>query len=473
MRVLLLNPPSFERYDSVGARFQATRKTKSMWYPIWLCHAAGVLDESKVVDCPAENIGVDKIFGIVDGYDMAVIHTSTPSITNDVAVADLIKGYREDIKVLFVGAHVSVLPEEILRMSDSIDGAVRREYEYALSEISEGRKWSEIRGLSWRKDGRIIHNPDRPLMQDLDGLPFVTRIYKRDLSIPSYYLPFTLHPYVSMMTARGCPHRCTFCLWPQTFTGRRYRTRSPENVAEECRAVKEELPEVKEIFFDDDTFTSSRPHVERICDLVRPLDITWSANARADVEYKTLASMKESGCRLLVVGYESGSQKILDNVKKGITVRRMRRFTRDCQRLDIMIHGCFILGLPGETEETMEETIDFAIDLDVDTIQCAVATPFPGTEFYKQCVEEGYIRMGELTDRYGYQSCIIDLPSLSSDRIVEAVDDFHVRYLYRPRFFYKTLQQMMRKPWEIGRIYRDAMEFQSYIIRRLFGRVLA
>ena len=473
MRTLFLNPPSFKRYDGAGTRFPATRKVKGMFYPVWLCYAAGLVPESRVLDCPAEEVDINYLIKLIEreDYELVVVYTTTPTIMNDLRVAHIIKEVNEDIRIAFTGPHVSVRPEDALK-SSAVDFVARKEFDYTIMELTIGKDIKEIKGLSWKKDGKIIHNPDRPFIEDLDALPFVTAIYKRDLPIKAYRLPQILHPYVSTYTGRGCPFRCTFCLWPQTFMGRRYRVRSPQNVAKEVEFIKSELPQVEEILFEDDTLTANPSRVEKICELIKPLDVTWSANARADVPYKTLKKMKEAGCRLLIVGFESGDQTILNNVKKGITIERMKQFARDCHKVGIMVYGCFIIGLPGETKETIEKTLKLAIELDCDLLQCNVAMPLPGTEFYEYCLEHGYLRDSKYLDEHGYQSCVIEYPDLSAKEIVDAVDDFHRRFYYRPHYILKLLKQVMRDRREFKRIMVSGIEFQKYMAERYTRRIL-
>ena len=231
-----------------------------------------------------------------------------------------------------------------------------------------------------RKNGAVVHNPDRPQIQDLDALPHVTDIYYRDLDPRRYTVPFLLHPYVSLYTTRGCPAQCTFCLWPQTTSGHAWRKRSTDDVAREMAKAKEYWPWVKEFFFDDDTFNIQKARTVELCAKLKPLNLTWSCTSRVTTDYETLKAMKEAGCRLLIVGYESGDQQILKNIKKGATIERARQFTKDCHKLGLVVHGDFILGLPGETRETINNTIAFAKELDVETIQVSVAHAYPGTE---------------------------------------------------------------------------------------------
>ena len=188
----------------------------------------------------------------------------------------------------------------------------------------------------------------------MDDLPFVTDVYKRDLVIEDYFIGYLLHPYVSLYTGRGCRSKCTFCLWPQTIGGHRYRTRSAGNVAAEISRAKEYFPQVKEFFFDDDTFTDDLPRAEDVARRLAKIGVTWSCNAKANVPYETLRVLRENGLRLLLVGYETGVQEILNNIRKGTRIDVARKFTEDCHKLGITIHGTFIVGLPGETPDTIE-----------------------------------------------------------------------------------------------------------------------
>src|SRR6266480_3682370 len=196
MKTLLLNPPSFEMFDGgASSRYQATREIPSFWYPVWLAYSAGMIKDSRLLDAPS--------------------HGVTPE---------------EAIKIAFVGPHVTIQPEPSLKASTAIDFVVRREFDYPVAEFAWGKKLDEIAGISFQKDGRIVHNPDRPQIEDLDALPFAVDVYKRDLDITRYNIPYLKHPYVAFYTSRGCPALCTFCLWPQTMSGHPWRTRGISNV---------------------------------------------------------------------------------------------------------------------------------------------------------------------------------------------------------------------------------------------------
>ncbi|HHT9152322.1 MAG TPA: radical SAM protein, partial [Candidatus Hypogeohydataceae bacterium YC40] len=265
---------------------------------------------------------------------------------------------------------------------------------------------------------------------------------------------------------RGCPAQCIFCLWPQTFTGNTYRVRSPGSVVEEVKLAIKYFPEAKEIFFDDDTFTANRARVHEICKGLKPLGITWSTTSRVTTDPETLRAMEDSGLRLVVVGYETGSQKILDNVKKGATLEQAREFTKNCKKLGIQIHGAFILGLPEETKETIEESIRFAREVNPDTIQVSLASPYPGTRFYEMCRERGYLVEENLVMDRGYQNCCVRYPKLSHEEIFQAVERFYKKFYYRPGFIIRTLKKILFNKEERKRILREGEEFKAFLSRR-------
>ncbi|MGH8148450.1 MAG: hopanoid biosynthesis associated radical SAM protein HpnJ, partial [Steroidobacteraceae bacterium] len=385
MKTLFLHPPSFDGFDGgAGARYQAKREIRSFWYPTWLAQPAALVPGSRLIDAPANGLGLADIAPLARDYDLVVMHTSSPSFPTDAHVAERLKDENPRLLIGMVGAKVAVDPAGSLGASKAIDFVAREEFDYTCQEVAEGRPLDTILGLSYRTpDGRIRHNDARPMIADMDALPWVAPVYKRDLTIENYFIGYLQHPYVSFYTGRGCRSKCTFCLWPQTVGGHKYRVRSPASVIEEVRWIKEQMPQVKEIFFDDDTFTDFKPRVEEIARGLGALGVTWSCNAKANVPYESLKTMKDNGLRLLLVGYESGDDGILHNIKKGLRTDIARRFTEDCRKLGIVIHGTFILGLPGETRETIAKTIEFAKSINPHTIQVSLAAPYPGTTLYK------------------------------------------------------------------------------------------
>ncbi len=470
MKTLFLHPPSFDGFDGgAGSRYQARREIRSFWYPTWLAQPAALVPGSKLIDAPPARIGLDAVTRQARDYELCVIHTSTPSFASDVKVAAALKAANPSLKIGFVGARVAVQPAESLAQGSSIDFVARNEFDFTIKEIAEGRDWSAVDGISYRNAaGAIVHNKDRAILEDMDQLPFVTEVYKRDLRIEDYFIGYLLHPYVSLYTGRGCKSRCTFCLWPQTVGGHRYRVRSPAHVAEEIALAKRYFPQVREFFFDDDTFTDNLPRAEAIARELGTLGVTWSCNAKANVPRETLKVLKDNGLRLLLVGYESGNQQILHNIKKGMRIEVAKQFTRDCHDLGIKIHGTFIMGLPGETKETIEETIRFATEINPHTIQVSLAAPYPGTFLYKQAVENGWFDAAhaELVDEHGIQIAPLHYPHLTHTEIFDNVETFYKRFYFRAPKIAAIVGEMLMSPQMMKRRLREGVEFFQFLRER-------
>ena len=467
LRTLFLHPPSFDGFDGgAGSRYQARREVRSFWYPTWLAQPAALVPGSRLVDAPPAGLTIDDVLRLARDYDLAVLHTSAPSFTHDVKVAEALRDCNPQLRVGFVGAHVAVARETALRVSPAIDFVAGSEFDFTIQEVAQGRPLEQVAGLSYRTNGHVGRTPERPVLEDMDRLPFVVDVYKRDLAVEQYFIGYLLHPYVSLYTGRGCRSRCTFCLWPQTVGGHRYRTRSVDHVVAEIDRARRLFPQVKEYFFDDDTFTDDLPRAEAIARGLGRLGVTWSCNAKADVPYATLKVLKDNGLRLLLVGYESGSQAILNNVKKGIRIDRARDFTRNARALGIKIHGTFILGLPGETQETIEETVRFALDIDPDTIQVSLAAPYPGTALHRQAQEQGWLRDDDLVDVGGVQTSVLGYPHLSRAEIFAALEPFYRRFYFRPRKIFAIGGEMLRDRAVLRRRLGEGAEFLRFLGRR-------
>jgi hopanoid biosynthesis associated radical SAM protein HpnJ len=461
LKTLFLNPPSFENFDGgAGSRWPATREIESYWYPVWLAYPAGMLEGARLLDAPPHHVSGEETINIAREYEFLVLFTSTPGFPGDILLARAIKAKNPKIKIAFVGPHVSVLPEKSLRDCPEIDFVCRKEFDYAIVDFANGKPLADIAGVSFLKDSKVVHNPDAPQIQDLDALPHVTEVYRRDLDVTKYNVPFLLNPYVSLYTTRGCPAQCTFCLWPQTLSGHPWRKRSSDDVAHEMAKAKEMWPEVKEFFFDDDTFNIQKARTIELCAKLKPLGLTWSCTSRVTTDFETLKAMKEAGCRLLIVGYESGDQQILKNIKKGATIERARQFTKDCHKLGLVVHGDFIMGLPGETHETINNTIAFAKELDVETIQVSVAHAYPGTELYDYAVKNGFmVGDNKMVDEGGHQLAHIQYPGLPADDILSAVHRFYDEYYFRPKAVFRILKKAAFDGNDRRRLYKEAKTF--------------
>ena len=468
MKTLFLQAPSFDAFDGgAGSRYQAKREVKSFWFPTWLAQPAALVPNSRVLDAPADEMGVEESLKIAQDYELVIIHTSTPSFPTDAKFCELLKQRKPGIKIGMVGAKTMIDPSGSLNASSAIDFVAREEFDYTCKEVAEGLPFEKITGISYKlSDGTLKHNAPRATIEDMDALPFVAPVYKRDLKIENYFIGYLKHPYVSIYTGRGCRSKCTFCLWPQTVGGHRYRVRSPASVLEEVKWIRDNMPEVKEVMFDDDTFTDGRERVEEIARGLGPLGVTWSCNAKANVPYDTLKIMKDNGLRLLLVGYESGDDQILLNIKKGLRTDIARRFTEDCRKLGITIHGTFILGLPGETRETIQKTIEFAKSINPHTIQVSLAAPYPGTTMYKQAVENGWLLENEATNLVndkGVQLAAISYPHLHKDEIFHSMETFYKRFYFRPSKIWEIVKEMLAS-WEMmKRRLREGVEFMRFL----------
>jgi hopanoid biosynthesis associated radical SAM protein HpnJ len=465
LKTLFVNPPSWHGFDGgAGSRYQAKREIRSFWYPTWLAQPAALVPGSRLVDAPPHDLTKDDILRIARDYELVVIHTSAPTLRGDAELAEALKSQQPALSVGLVGAHAAVLPEETLRTSEAIEWVARKEFDYTCRDVALGLPLADIAGISYRRDGKIFHNPERALIGDMDELPSVMDVYARDLDIERYDIGYLRHPYVSHYTGRGCPAQCSFCLWPQTVGGHKYRARSPEGVAREMTHAKALFPQVREFFFDDDTFTAYQPRAREIAKHLGKLGITWSCNARANVNYETLKTMRDNGLRLLLVGYESGDQRILENIKKGIRLEEAREFTRNCRKLGITIHGTFILGLPGETPETIRSTVEFAKELDVFSIQVSLAAPYPGTELYRQAVENGWFgRDATLVSESGTQTAALEYDGLPREEIFAAVEKFYRAYYFRPRPIARIVGTMLTDWQVMKRRLREGAEFLRFL----------
>lgn len=470
-QTLYLSPPSFDGFDGgAGARYQARREVTSYWFPTWLAQPAALTPGSRLLDCPPHNIDLAKCLAIAKDYDHVIINTSTPSLKNDCQVAEAIKSQQPETKIGFVGAHTMVLPTETLQASWAIDWVGRREFDFTCKEVAEGRELADVAGLSFKnQDGKIVHNPERDLITNMDQLPWVADVYQRDLEIEKYFIGYLKHPYISLYTGRGCPAQCSFCLWPQTIGGHQYRVRSPQNVADEMAYMKQTFPQVREFFFDDDTFTANLPRAREIAKRIGPLGVEWSCNSRANLDYDTIKSLKDNGLRLFLVGYESGNDEILKRIKKGVNTDKMRRFTKACHQAGVIIHGTFILGLPVETRETIEQTINFAKELDVFSLQVSLAAPYPGTELYEQAKSNGWFAnqdQSELVEASGLQQSALAYPGVSKEEIYEAVDRFYRSYYLRPKPVLRIIKTMLEDKDVMVRRCREGFEFFKSLSQR-------
>lgn len=443
MRVLMLNPPYGDDFCR-SARWAAKSRGRVQRHPDYMLIATAVLEEAghqvKFIDGAALNFREEQIVKeIVDfAPQMAVVHTTTPSIYSDVHFAALCKE-NSDAFTTMIGAHVTAEVDDTFRIGNEIeDGAVdviaRGEYDYILRDLANGVLWEKVLGISYIRDGRVLHNPSRPPL-DVNELPFPAWHHIK----PEWYPAGSKRlPFLTLISGRGCFGQCTFCRETQVMGGRKLRLRDSKKVADEIEYDYELFPQIREIMFETDTFTASPHHVRGVCEeiLRRRLNITWSCNVRVDVKLDLLPLMKKAGCRMLMVGFEFGTQEALDSVKKGTTPEQAWAFAARAHELGFIIHGCFMIGRPGETEETARETVEFAKSLPLDTVQFSGITVYPGTEMYEWAKANGYLVPKDWTgwlneDRE--QVTVLSYPNFTREDIDRYIDIGLKEFYLRPR----------------------------------------
>jgi radical SAM superfamily enzyme YgiQ (UPF0313 family) len=480
MNVLALNPPFHARY-SRSQRSPAVIKSGVVYYPIWLAYATGVLEQDgfavRLVDAPAAGLGLPDVLAMVEELrpHLVVVDTSTPSIYNDVEVAEAIKRRVGETFILLVGPHVTALPDQSLQISPAVDAVARGEYDHTVRDVARqlegGGDLGSVLGLSYRDgDGGVVHTPDRPPIHDLDALPFVSQVYQRHLQVEDYFYSITRYPEVTILTGRGCPHRCTYCLWPQTITGHEYRQRSVANIADEFEAIAREMPHVKEIFIEDDTLTLDQERCVALAEelIRRGNRLPFTANARASVSYEALTWLKRAGLRLVCVGFESGDQAVLNAMRKGIKVEQFYRFRQDARRAGVLIHGCFMAGGRGETRESLAKTLDLAKKLNPDTAQFFPLMVYPGTEAYEWARRNGHLTTEDFREWLtpdGLHRSVVNQTELTAAELVAWCDQARRSFYLRPRYLAAKAWEILVHPAEAGRILRAARVFLKYLFR--------
>ena len=464
------------------SRSPAINKSGTLYWPFWLAHGVGALEraghEVLFLDCPAEGISEDDLFLRVKEYDpgLIVIDTSTPSIYSDLRIASMVKKTLPSAAVLIVGTHASALPEQSLRLAPSIDGVAVGEYDYTLLEVADqlqqNKDLSDVPGLVLSIDGEIIHTHQRKMIENLDSLPFLADVYRRHLVPENYFFAAARYPSVMTITSRGCPYKCSFCVLPQVMHRGKYRVRSPLHVSEEFGLFGEYFPSVQEIVIEDDTFSINNERVGEVSDaLIRTGNrIPWTANVRANLSYEAMRKMKAAGCRLIIVGYESGSQEILNSVSKGTTIEQNMEFANRARKAKLLVHGCFMAGNPGETPFTLKNTFTMAVKLAPDTAQFFPIMAYPGTDLYLEYKDQGYLRTN-CFDKWitsdGLHDCVVDLPDLPSYKLVEWCDNARKRFYLRPSYLAYKAWQSIRHPFTEGRrTFKAFSTFRKHLFRK-------
>jgi len=447
LRVFLGNSPWYKegfygvRAGSRWPHFQPN-SSKYMPFPFFLAYAAAVLKrqddvEVLLVDGIAEKMTDDEFFGRMRefGPDVVVLEVSTISIDVDLTCARNVREVCPEAKVVFCGLHTYMFEPSFLERHDCVDLVMKGEYEYTLRDLvgalQSGQPLDEIAGVLYRSDEGVVFTGDRPLIENIDELPWPAR----------HFLPMGVYcdtpgqipmPSVQMWASRGCPYGCVYCAWPQIMYGNRtYRERDPIAVVDEMEYLVCEQG-FKSVFFDDDTFNIGKQRILKMCSEIdrRGLEVPWAVMARADtMDAELLTALKGAGLRGLKYGVESASQEILNRCGKALDLKKVNEMVRLTKKLGIWVHLTFMFGLPGETMETMNKTIDLALSLDPDSLQFSIATPWPGTEFYKEVERRGFLVSKDFSEYDGCKVAVVRTESLTQEDLEAGLRRANTRYV--------------------------------------------
>lgn len=485
MKIFFVNPPFKAEHGKFAreARSPSIGRSGYLYYPLWLIYAAAVVQEEgfevHFLDAPAKPLNEERSLEDIerrgDGTRLFVLGTSTPSIYSDVAFgAELKRRYPKSF-VLLVGTHPSALPAETLEMDSGIDGVARREYDYIVRDLAfairDGAPLETVKGISYRKDGVILHNPNADYIEDLDAIPFASKFIKEHLCERDYFFPAATFPMIQVFTGRGCPARCTFCVYPQTMHGHKYRMRSAQNVIEEFKYIAENFGDVKEIVIEDDTFTIDKQRTLEICRLLIDNKLhkrfRWLCNARVNLDLETMKMMKKAGCRLIIPGFESLNQTVLNNIKKGTTIEEIKRYVSNAKKAGLLVHACYMAGNKGDTKDTLRETLEMAKQFKTDTAQFFSFNPYPGTEAYEWVKSNGYIEEDyrKYCKEDGTLNCIVNLPGLSSQELLDFCIEARRAYYLRPWYFLHRLWMGLTDIEDFKRAFKAFLKFRTYLFK--------
>jgi anaerobic magnesium-protoporphyrin IX monomethyl ester cyclase len=471
LRILLINPPYESPFIREG-RCQSPQSLRKSSIPqMTLAYLAGLLirenHEIKVYDCIASEIKERELFEELITFDpeLAFINTTTPTICSDLLFTQSLKVYFPKIKLAVFGAHVTILHKEIMETAPFLDIVIRHEPEFVAADIARtaenGRIFGAIPGCTVRRDGAVEVFPDRAFSQNLDELGAPAWNY---FPLDKYIHPVFHKPYLTVNTGRGCRHRCIFCVAPKYY-GNSVRQRSPESIVEELRRNVREFG-VKHFWFYADDFTENPDFVKKLCRSIidAGLDIVWWSNTRADkLDQEMFILMKKSGCFMLSIGGESGSQEILKRMKKGTRAEDIQKITELLRKVGIDSLVYFLIGLPGETRGTIQETIQFAKKVKSDYVEFYPATPYPGTEFYELAAREGLIAETNWSS-YQYNEFVVDIPGVKRDCLKEIIKQGYKEFYFRPGYL-SILLRKAAHPHEFLRL----LKFGWGYFRKLLG----
>ncbi len=441
MRTILINAP-WVKGDLYGVRagsrwphLEDCGTSSYMPFPFFMSYAAAVLARAgkavAVIDACAERLDDNACLSRIEEFrpDLVVVETSTPSIEVDLSFAAQVKDRLPGVFTAFCGPHAPMMEHGFLERHKNVDFLFRGEYEMILHDLvnvlEDGGDPGSIKGITHRRpDGLVVDNGPRPLLKDIDSLPWPARdLFPMELyddrpgGIPC--------PSLQMWASRGCPYQCVFCVWPQVmYGGNTYRVRNPADVADEIQYCLERWP-FKSFYFDDDTFNIGKSRIIALCEGIRSRNISvpWGAMARADhADREVLTAMKAAGLVSIKYGMESGVQELIDASGKNLKIEQVEDAVRISKELGLEVHLTFTLGLPGETKETIRRTIRKAVELDPFSVQFSIATPFPGTVYYETLKEDGRILSENWEDYSGSTGAVHRTEELTDKDLNRALE---------------------------------------------------
>lgn len=467
-RVFLFNPPGPEGrgYTREGRCTQEAGIWGTQWPPVTLATTAALLDqddhEVQIVDFPAVGGNVGLLEQKLRSWQPALVFwsTGTPTLESDLKIADTVRNCLPRAVTGVMGTHVTAVPEAALK-TEAIDMVVRREPDGIIREVcrlhASGERWHDALGISYPdgETGNIRHNLDAPFL-DPGEIPFPAWHH---LDITRYRLPLRGKVFLALAPVRGCPYACSFCTAP-VYYGKRLRQRPIEQVVDEMQSGRDRFA-VRDFFLWADTFTADPRYVRAFCREVirRGLDVAWTCNSRVDtVDRDLLLLMKEAGLWMISFGIESGNEGILQSTGKKITVGQSIEAVRAAHELGIKTAGHFILGLPGENEETMKQTLQLALDLPLDIAQFYAAAPFPGTALHGLADREGWLRSSR---EFSQRAAVLHLPGLSPERVNAFRRHAYREFYKRPRIWRQTAS--LATPASLLGLVRGSMHFLQWV----------
>ncbi len=456
-KILFIEPPptidwtSSSKISKAGRRHPCLNETGEQTYSYQNLSCAAVLRDSgyevKYFHCPTLKWDLKKTEDEIVDYSPYAVVIMIEHITSNVAEALSAFAQKNGVIVIWVGPFVTALHQEQIQKK-SVDYILRKEWDYAILELVEclvnNVDLNSFKGLTW-KDNQGVHvNEERPLIEDLDTLP-IPAYDLVDLS-KFYESAFIRFPAATMITSRGCPNYCVFCSYPQTIYSRKFRAMSPERVVKEITFLVKEYG-VREIRIDDDTFIIDVQRAIDICKLLvkEKLDLVYSVQARAHLMTDELAKwLKKSGCRMILFGVESGNEDILKKIKKNTTMDEIRHGVKIAQKHGIDVLNSVMLGFYWDTNETVEQTIQFAFELNAEFTQMSVPTPLPGTEYYKLLDDNNCFISKEWHKHDSVHNANVKLPHLDNKDLNKYLNEFYRRYYRRPRYLWLMFWRMFR-----------------------------